>query len=53
MLDRYRQAYRRHFAAWREESARRGLGFACVGDAGDLLAALRGEAVAAGVIEMA
>jgi uncharacterized protein (DUF58 family) len=53
MLDRYRQAYRRHFAAWREESARRGLGFACVGDAGDLLAALRGEAVPAGVIEMA
>jgi uncharacterized protein (DUF58 family) len=52
MLDRYRQAYRRHFAAWREETARRGLGFACVGDAGDLLAALRGEAVPAGVIEM-
>jgi len=53
MLDRYRQAYRRHFAAWREETARRGLGFACVGDMGDLLAALRGEAVPAGVIEMA
>jgi hypothetical protein len=53
MLDRYRQAYRRHFAAWREETFRRGLGFACVGDAGDLLAALRGEAVPAGVIEMA
>jgi uncharacterized protein (DUF58 family) len=53
MLDRYRQAYRRHFAAWRQESARRGLGFACVGDMGDLLAALRGEAVPAGVIEMA
>ena len=52
MLDRYRQAYRRHFAAWREECARRGLGFARVGDAGDLLAALRGEAVPAGAIEM-
>lgn len=52
MLDRYRQAYRRHFAAWREECARRGLGFARVGDMGDLLAALRGEAVPAGVIEM-
>jgi uncharacterized protein (DUF58 family) len=52
MLDRYRQAYGRHFAAWREECARRGLGFARVGDAGDLLAALRGEAVPAGVIDM-
>jgi hypothetical protein len=52
MLDRYRQAYKRHFAAWREECARRALGFARVGDAGDLIAALRGEAVPAGVIEM-
>jgi uncharacterized protein (DUF58 family) len=52
MLDRYRQAYRRHFAAWHEDCARRGLGFARVGDAGDLLTALRGEAVPAGVIEM-
>ena len=52
MLERYRGAYRRHFAAWREECARRGLGFARVGDAGDLLAALRGEAVPAGAIEM-
>ncbi len=52
MLDRYRQAYGRHFAAWREECSRRGLGFARVGDAGDLLTALRGEAVPAGVIDM-
>lgn len=52
MLDRYRQAYQRHFAAWREECSRRGLGFARVGDAGDLLTALRGEAVPAGVIDM-
>jgi uncharacterized protein (DUF58 family) len=52
MLDRYRQAYGRHFAAWREACARRGLGFACVGDAGDVLSALRGEAVPAGVIDM-
>ena len=52
MLDRYRQAYRRHVAAWHEDCARRGLGFARVGDAGDLLTALRGEAVPAGVIEM-
>ena len=52
LLDRYRQAYRRHFAVWREESARRGVGFARVADAGDFLAALRGEAVPAGVIDM-
>jgi uncharacterized protein (DUF58 family) len=52
MLERYRQAYGRHYAIWREECARRGLGFARVGDAGDLLTALRGEAVPAGVIDM-
>lgn len=52
LLDRYRQAYRRHFAGWREACARRGTGFARVSDAGDFLAALRGEAVPAGAIEM-
>jgi uncharacterized protein (DUF58 family) len=52
MLERYRKAYQRHFAAWREECSRRGLGFARVGDAGDLLSAFRGEAVPAGVIDM-
>lgn len=52
LLGRYRQAYRRHFAVWREECARRGAGFARVGDAGDFLSALRGEAVPAGVIDM-
>jgi uncharacterized protein (DUF58 family) len=52
MLDRYRQAYARHFTTWREECARRGLGFARVADAGDLLGAFRGEAVPAGVIDI-
>jgi uncharacterized protein (DUF58 family) len=52
ILERYRAAYRRHFAIWREECARRGVGLARVGDAGDYLAALRGEAVPAGVIDM-
>lgn len=52
MLERYRQAYGRHFAAWREECSRRGLGFARVGDTSDLLSAFRGEAVPAGVIDM-
>ena len=52
ILSGYREAYRRHFMLWREECLRRGVAFARVGDAGDLLAALRGEAVAAGAIEM-
>lgn len=52
LLERYRQAYRRHFAVWREECARRGVGFARVADAGDFLSAVRGEAVPAGVIDM-
>ncbi len=52
ILERYRAAYRRHFAIWREECARRGVGFARVADAGDFLAAVRAEAVPAGVIDM-
>lgn len=52
LLERYRQAYRRHFAVWREECARRGVGFARVADVGDFLSAVRGEAVPAGVIDM-
>jgi uncharacterized protein (DUF58 family) len=52
LLDRYRAAYRRHFGLWREACASRGVGFARVGDTGDFLAALRGEAVPAGAIDM-
>lgn len=52
LLSRYRQAYSRHFAVWREECARRGVGFARVSDAGDFLDALRGEAVLSGAIDM-
>jgi hypothetical protein len=52
LLERYRQAYRRHFAIWREECARRGVGLARVADAGGFLEALRGEAIPAGVIDM-
>lgn len=52
LLGRYRQAYTRHFTVWRETCARRGVGFARVSDAGDFLAVLRGEAVAAGAIDM-
>ena len=52
LLHRYRQAYQRHFAVWRESCARRGVGFARVGDVGDFLAALRGDAIPAGAIEM-
>lgn len=52
LLSRYRQAYQRHFAGWREGSARRGVGFARIGDTGDFLEALRGEAVPAGAVQM-
>jgi uncharacterized protein (DUF58 family) len=52
LLERYRQAYRRHFAIWREECMRRGVGLARVADAGGFLEALRGDAVPAGVIDM-
>ena len=52
LLDRYREAYRRHFDVWREECSRHGVGFARVADGGDFLSALRGEAVPAGVIDM-
>lgn len=52
LLGRYRQAYRRHFGVWREECARRGVGFARIGAGGGFLEALRGEAVPAGVIDM-
>lgn len=50
--ERYREAYRRHFALWREECLRRGVAFARVANDGELLQALRSEAVAAGAIEM-
>lgn len=52
LLARYRQAYQRHFSGWRDATARRGVAFARVSDAGDFLEALRGEALAAGAIDM-
>lgn len=52
LLERYRQAYRRHFAIWREECLRRGIGLARVADGGSFLESLRGDAVPAGVIDM-
>jgi uncharacterized protein (DUF58 family) len=52
LVERYRRAYQRHFAMWREECLRRGVGLARVADAGDFLTAVRGEAVPAGAIDM-
>lgn len=52
LLSRYRKAYDRHFTVWREESARRGIGFAKVIDSCEFLKALRNEAVPAGAIDM-
>ena len=50
---RYAAAYRRHFALWHEAAVRRGVGLAQVAAEGDFLAAVRGEAVAGGVLEIA
>jgi len=51
ILARYRAAYGRHFAAWRESCARHGIGMARVGDTGTFLEAVRVEAIPAGVLE--
>ena len=48
---RYRAAYARHFALWREACRKRGVLFACVPCAGALSVALGGEAFAAGAVE--
>ena len=53
LLSRYRQAYQRHFAVWREACCRRGVVCARVAAGGDFLAALRAEAVPAGAVELA
>lgn len=51
LLARYRAAWRRHVAAWREASVRRGIGMALVAAEGPFLDALRAEAVPAGIVE--
>ena len=53
LLSRYRQAYQRHFAVWREACCRRGVVCARVAAGGDFLAALRAEAVPTGAVELA
>ncbi len=52
LLARYLRAYETHFFLWREQCARRGMGFARVSSDAEFFAALRAEAVAAGVVEM-
>ncbi len=52
ILERYLRAYALHFALWREQCARRGVGFARVQAEAEMLQALRAEAVAAGCVEM-
>jgi len=51
LVARYREAWTRHFDAWHDACARRGIGMARVGDEGGFLEALRAEAIPAGVIE--
>lgn len=48
---RYREAYARHFALWREACRKRGVLFARVGCEAALSAALGGEALSAGAVE--
>lgn len=52
LLARYLRAYETHFFLWREQCARRGMGFARVSSDVEFLAALRAEAVPGGVVEM-
>jgi uncharacterized protein (DUF58 family) len=49
---RYAAADERHFAQWREAAHKRGVGMARIFAEGDVLAALRGEALAQGVVEI-
>ena len=48
---RYREAYARHFALWREACRRRGVLFARVPCEGELTVVLGGEPLAAGAVE--
>lgn len=52
LAERYRAAYARHFSLWRDAARRAAAGFARVDCAGDLSAALAGEARAQGVVEV-
>lgn len=51
ILQRYQQAYTRHFALWREPCARLGIAFARVAAEPSFLDALRTEGVAAGACD--
>lgn len=53
LAERYRAAYARHFALWRDAARRAAAGFARVDCAGSLAAALAGEARTQGVVEVA
>jgi uncharacterized protein (DUF58 family) len=52
LLDRYGDAYRRHFEIWRRECRRRGTLFAQVPCEGELLWALRSVALSEGAVEL-
>lgn len=52
-LARYHNAYRHHFTLWDEATRRHGIGLARVRTEGTLLAALSGEPLVSGVVELA
>lgn len=51
LAERYRAAYARHFALWREAGRKRGVLFARVPSEGTLSVVLGGEALSAGAVE--
>jgi uncharacterized protein (DUF58 family) len=53
VLERYQQAYARHFELWRGEARRHGIAFARVAEAGHLIDALAADALPAGALEPA
>lgn len=52
VMTRYLRAYATHFALWREQCVRHGIGFARVPAESEILAALRVEALGSGCVEM-
>ena len=52
VLHRYREAYTRHFGLWREQCQRFGLPLVRVSAEEDFIAALRGEGLLAGAVEV-
>jgi hypothetical protein len=53
LMERYRKAYARHFALWRERARKHSVLMARVAAEPDFRAALQAEALPAGAVELA